>query len=1081
MATLVSPGVSISVVDQSINVGAGPGTVPLIFIVTQQNKSDPTGTYTVAPGTTQASAGVVWSITSQMELVQTFGDPVFYSVSGTSINGYPLNEYGLLAAYSYLGISNLINIVRADIDTAALEPTPITPSSPAAIGTYWFNESALPNGSSYGLFVQSGTFPNAIWTSVTPKFVYNFSTGTTNTPTPSDGVVGNYAVVFQTASGNLSYWVKGIPSNTFGPVTGNGSTTTITASSTTGLQVGMTPNVVAGTGAFATGTYVTAINPGISFTVNIAPSTPLVSASVVAGFAWNQIGTTAYTSGALTGSSTPIYTSSAGATSTGTLVTVTSTTGLLPGMIPLVTAGAGAFAPNTVVTSVISATTFMVNVAPTVPLSGGSTIINAGATISVSSTTGLAVGMIPTVTAGTGVFAPNTVITSVGSSSFTVNASPTTPLSAATVSAEYQVIIQSVWPDLTSPATSQEYWIKTSSAAQGANLVLDIMNATTNTFTQVEAPILANDTTADIYYSTETSGSTGQVYIEPVQTGLGVVSVNSFEFRYSTGATNSWVPLEVINGSTTTPTSGPVNGQYWFNALLGLNSEGQSTVDILVANNEGAWQNVNLPGFGSVPVLPGAPTLYPQSGDPRANIPAPTVNNGDIWVQTDVTPYPTIYRYSTATSSWVLVNNSDQTTPNGIIFRDARPNPNYAPNGYPYTGQNNEGPTNPDLDPDAPQAALYPPGFLLWNTRYSTNNVKTWQSPFVFDGVTASPDNTNNGSTGRWVNASGNNAEGVPYMGADAQQIILVNAINAQVTTNQPVLSDTLFFNLIAAPGFLEVTPGLLILNDNRADTAFVLADTPFDLAATGTALQDWATNTANSLGDGNAGLVSASKYLGLWYPSGLTTNTDGTTVVVPPTHMAMSTIAYNDQVAYPWFAPAGLQRGVVNNAEDIGYVNSAGQFVPTRLNTGQSNVLYTNGINPIKVQPTGGIVIMGQIDRQNYSSATNRINVVRLENYLRYQLNLLAQPFLFEPNDKTTQNAVLAAFNAFFSELITLRAIYDYLVVCDSSNNTPARVAANQLWIDVAIQPEIAIEFIYIPIRIVNTGASLTASVPSA
>src|SRR5271166_3516698 len=203
MATLVSPGVSISVVDQTINVGAGPGTVPLIFIVTQQDKADPTGQNPIAPGTTAANAGLVWSITSQRDLIATFGDPVFYSVSGTSINGYPLNEYGLLSAYSYLGLSNLVRVVRANVDTTQLEPTPVTPTSPAAVGTYWFTERALPTGSAYGLFVQSGTFPNAIWTSVTPQFVYNFATGVSNAPVLTDGVVGNYAVVYQTASANL--------------------------------------------------------------------------------------------------------------------------------------------------------------------------------------------------------------------------------------------------------------------------------------------------------------------------------------------------------------------------------------------------------------------------------------------------------------------------------------------------------------------------------------------------------------------------------------------------------------------------------------------------------------------------------------------------------------------------------------------------------------------------------------------------------------------------------------------------------------------------------------------------------------
>jgi len=301
--------------------------------------------------------------------------------------------------------------------------------------------------------------------------------------------------------------------------------------------------------------------------------------------------------------------------------------------------------------------------------------------------------------------------------------------------------------------------------------------------------------------------------------------------------------------------------------------------------------------------------------------------------------------------------------------------------------------------------------------------------------------------------------------------------MNAAITSDTAIRAEDLYFNLIAAPGYLEAIPDMLALNDDRGDTAFVVGDTPFTLPATGTALQNWATNVAGAVEDSDAGLVSASKYLANWYPSGLTSNTDGTSVVVPPSHMALRTIAYNDQVAYPWFAPAGLNRGVVNNASAVGYVNSSGEFVSTKLSQGQRDVLYTNGINPIRVMPNGGIVVYGQITRQNYSSATDRINVVRLENYVRYQLNQLVQPFLFEPNDSVTRAAVTAACNSFFSELVTLRGLYDFLVVCDTSNNTPTTIDANQLWIDIAIQPVIAVEFIYIPIRIENTGASLTTT----
>ena len=862
MATLVSPGVSVSVIDQSINVGAGPGTVPLIFIATQQDKADPTSPTVIAPGTTKANAGKVWSITSQRDLVSTFGDPVFYSVSGTSINGYPLNEYGLLAAYSYLGLSTLTRIVRADIDTAQLEATPVTPSSPAAIGTYWLDESA--KASAYGLFVRSGTFPNEIWTAVTIKYHANAATGTSNTPDSGTGIDGEYTTLFQTASGELSYWVK-------------------------------------------------------------------------AAGAWTQL---------------------------------------------------------------------------------------TGATGSTS------------------------------------------------------VIMQSVWPDLTDIATTQEYWVKTTAPAQGANIVLRKMDATTGSFLQVEAPILANDTDADKYYSTDSLKSLGQIYIEPVPSGS---AANSLQFRLcsamtgTNGTIGTWAPLAVIIGSESVPVQGPANGQLWFNALLGLDGDGKSTIDVLINDGQDHWENCNLPGF-DLNGAGGNPTLYPQSQDPRSNVPAPLLNSGDIWVQTDAAPYPVINRWNGST--WTLVDNGDQTTPNGIIFRDCRPNPEYKLGSNTIgSGANNGNGNNPDLDADAPDAALYPKGFLLWNTRYSTDNVKVWQSPYVYNNVTASPDNTNNDSTGRWVNSSGNNPGGVPYMGAAAQQIMIVRAIQEQVISNQEIRAEDLYFNLIAAPGFVEAIDEMLVLNDDRKATAFVLGDTPFTLNATGTALQNWATNTSNAFGNGSDALVSRSKYFAAWYPSGLSTNVDGTDVVVPPTHMALRTIAYNDQVAYPWFAPAGLQRGIVNNAASVGYVNEEGQFVPVKLNEGQRNILYINGINPIRVMPAGGIVVFGQKTRQAYSSATDRINVVRLENYLRYQFDQLAQPFLFEPNDTTTRKAVLDAFNRFLSELITLRALYDFLVVCDLSNNTPARIDRNELWIDVAIQPVKAIEFIYIPIRIKNTGSSLSAA----
>jgi phage tail sheath protein FI len=56
-------------------------------------------------------------------------------------------------------------------------------------------------------------------------------------------------------------------------------------------------------------------------------------------------------------------------------------------------------------------------------------------------------------------------------------------------------------------------------------------------------------------------------------------------------------------------------------------------------------------------------------------------------------------------------------------------------------------------------------------------------------------------------------------------------------------------------------------------------------------------------------------------------------------------------------------------------------------------------------------------------------------------------------------------------ADIQTKRGVYDYLVVCDETNNTPARIDRNELWVDVAIEPVKAAEFIYVPVRILNTG----------
>jgi hypothetical protein len=121
MATLQSPGVSVTVVDESFYTPAEPGTTPLIIVATAQDKLNGAGTST-ASGTTKANAGQAFKMTSQKDLVDTFGVPFFEkTASSNPIHGGERNEYGLLAAYSLLGVSNAAFIVRADVDLAQLK------------------------------------------------------------------------------------------------------------------------------------------------------------------------------------------------------------------------------------------------------------------------------------------------------------------------------------------------------------------------------------------------------------------------------------------------------------------------------------------------------------------------------------------------------------------------------------------------------------------------------------------------------------------------------------------------------------------------------------------------------------------------------------------------------------------------------------------------------------------------------------------------------------------------------------------------------------------------------------------------
>ena len=132
---------------------------------------------------------------------------------------------------------------------------------------------------------------------------------------------------------------------------------------------------------------------------------------------------------------------------------------------------------------------------------------------------------------------------------------------------------------------------------------------------------------------------------------------------------------------------------------------------------------------------------------------------------------------------------------------------------------------------------------------------------------------------------------------------------------------------------------------------------------------------------------------------------------------------------------------------------------------------MYENKVNPITVLPGSGIVAYGQKTRASQTSAMDRVNVARLVCYLSLVLDKVARPFIFEPNDTISRILVKQAFEQVLNDILAKRGITDYLVVCDETNNTSDRIARNELYIDIAIEPTRAIEFVYIPVRLKNPG----------
>jgi hypothetical protein len=984
MAILQSPGALVTVIDESFYTPAAPGTVPILFVATAQDKTTPGGG--IAQGTTAANSGKIYVITSQRDLVDTFGSPRFYTdTAGNSIHGNELNEYGLQAAYSLLGVSSRAYIARADIDLGQLTPATAIPKGKPVAGTYWVDS----DNSLYGVFEWDPTLKSGRgdFVAKTPLIIDDTNVDTVNNNgTPVAGrlgeAIGDYAMVV-TKDNENTLWYR----------------------STSSWQT------VGGTD------WLNASNTLTNKTIKISPHTDYPD--------WTSTGT-----------------------HTGSVWIKTTTPG--NGANWSIKYYSGSTQTWSTVSAPIYASTQQA--LQKLDFTGGGKNLPVGALFIESNSSHT--------TNPTAVFkvwrrsAP-------GSTVVTSTAADTTSTTATTF------VIRETLAGATGWSGSATIAVPGWNAAPysiGKNIATAII---TSTLTNISASY--NDITkkltishllgGDFELKDGTTGILKTIGITTGTTNLYASPDGAFDFIAS-----NWKPLS-YQAKTSAPYTTPADEKLWYDVNLG-------EVDIMV-NTGTAWT-------GYLNVYPNTDPAGPivAALEPTTQSDGTALFDNDIWISTaDTDRYgKDVYVYNATSKKWNLQDTKDQSSPDGWVFANAR---------WSTAGADKDPATIVSLlssnyvDPDAPDPALYPKGIRLWNLRRSGYNVKKYMVGAIdttAKNIRLGNADMSNYNPNRWTCVSGTNEDGSGVFGRLAQRKMVVKGLKAFIDANTGIRdTDTLTFNLVATPGYPETIANMVAFNTDIGQTAFVVGDSPFRLKPNATNLAAWGKNTANAYDNGEDGLVTHDEYLGVFYPSGYTTDNTGKNIVVPPSHMMLRTITNSDAKSYPWFAPAGTRRGGVDNATSVGYIDGEGEFKTVALYQALRDVLQNPtekiAINPIATLPGVGLVNYGQQTRAKNASALDRINVVRLVAYLRRQLGILAKPFLFEPNDSQTRREIKSAAESLLIELVGQRALYDFIVVCDTSNNTPARIDRSELYMDIAIEPVKAVEFIYIPLRIKNTG----------
>jgi hypothetical protein len=292
------------------------------------------------------------------------------------------------------------------------------------------------------------------------------------------------------------------------------------------------------------------------------------------------------------------------------------------------------------------------------------------------------------------------------------------------------------------------------------------------------------------------------------------------------------------------------------------------------------------------------------------------------------------------------------------------------------------------------------------------------------------------------------------------------NTINSYRTAGE-IITDPFAsrVNIVATPGIRDpyVTDYIGELTRDYSQAIYIMDIPSYDDRNNRIFTKNGKPNVRKTV-ESFAGRRLDNNYVATYFPDMTFDDTDNkSTITAPASVAALKALGYNDAVSFPWFAPAGFNRGALKNV-----LNSR-----ARLNTADRDLLYEARINPIANFPNGGFVIFGQKTLQQDRSALDRVNVRRMLLQVKRIVSDIASQLIFEQNTPQTRARFVAEVTPQLSTIQTQQGIDQFKVVMDSSNNTAEDAEQNKLNGRIVLVPTRAVEFISMDFIITNSGVS--------